>query len=189
MDPVWLALAAMAAVAVASTARPALSAGGPPPEGPPEGLPVIAFATAELEAEWRTPGRVDPAVKLLVAEVAEVYHALDVGPAVVTSLHRPGDSGPHGDLPTRAADVRTYDKPLEAVLSAVAHLTTYYDTGAFFSPTRPMLAALYEVPPGHEHAGRAGVTVNPRASGPHIHVQRSTLLVAWSPVLSTGSVA
>lgn len=136
---------------------------------------MIAFKSRGLEIQWKRVADQCTYLRLLVYESAcwlsERGHTL-----VITSLWREG-SGPHGDKPCRACDVRTRDLPDE-----ITDALTGYINGTFPWPDNPETAApwrptaIYETPETH-----------PGCTAPHLHLQapRSELGdTGWAPVLS-----
>lgn len=95
----------------------------------------MTFKEARDEATWGA-GPLDPR---LVAILLWLDH---VRPIVITSLHRPGDYGPHGDM--RAADVRTRDWPEGLPRKVAAAINRLWPYGDGQHPT----ALYHEVRPG-----------------------------------------
>lgn len=106
---------------------------------------------------------------------------------VVTSLFRPqGDRanpGVHNIRPVRGADVRACFWPFHIRIAAVQWINKHFkqnrrSNGKFYK------TALYEVPPDHPDAGKAGVTINEKATAAHIHLQLPPFATHWRAVFA-----
>lgn len=102
----------------------------------------------------------DPRLEFLLEELTGWARSMGLE-VMVTSTARPGDDGPHGDEPCRAADVRTRTWPAGAALAAQDAINAAHDSGG-------QRTAVYEAPG------------TPGASEEHLHLQVPRWSTRWT---------